>query len=122
MGDETQTYIKVAAAAGQTVVWLTLALVCLARARTGGKPPAWASLGAVGATLLFVPAMTGTAGNLQLVFTGSPEILQNLQVSTLPVFFTLMQVTGASLLLGALLVGRRPAAATSPVAEPALAR
>lgn len=108
MGDQTQVYVQVAATSGQTLVWLLLAFACLTKARAAAKPPAWAALGAVGATLLFVPSMTGTTANLQVVFSQSDQIFRNFYDSSFPVFFTLMQVTGTVLLLAALLVGRRP--------------
>ena len=120
MSDQTEQYVQVAAAAGQTVVWLILALVCLSKARTPAKPPAWASLGALGATMLFVPAMTGTTGNLQILFGRSDVMFRNYYASGLPTYFTLMQVAGTALLLGALLVGRRPVAAPAPAPAPAL--
>ena len=118
MGEQTQQYIQVAAAAGQTLMWLILALICLSKARTGARPPAWTSLGAVGATVLFVPAMTVTTANLEILFVHSDQMFRNLYASGLLFYFTLMQVTGTALLVGALLAGRRRVrlATVAPVA------
>lgn len=104
MSGDTETFVRLLAQATETFVWLVLALVCLSRARQNR----WIGLAAVGATLLFVPASTSTAINVQLQVFDDVTMYQNFALGPLPTIYPVLQVGGALLLLAAVVGGRRP--------------
>ncbi len=110
MSADAETYVRLLAQATETFVWLVLALVCLSRAR--GNP--WIALGALGATLLFVPATTATSINIQLQVFESTTMLENFASGPLPTVYPVLRVAGAVLLLVAVAGRRRPQAVAAP--------
>ena len=83
-------------------MWLFLAMACVRRM----DDAPWARLGAVGAMLLFVPAMTYTTAQAQLRLTGDASIFINYAASPLTLVFPSLRLAGAALLLAAVVVGR----------------
>ena len=102
MSPDVEAMVQLGVQAAEALVWLYLAIACLQRI----SDAPWARLGAVGAVLLFVPAMTFTMAQAQVRITGEASIFINYSDSPLTLVYPALRVTGAVCLLAAVVLGR----------------